>query len=138
MRNLVVIPARGGSKRLPNKNIKVLGGIPLLVHSINYAKDNRHLNLDIVVSTDHAEIKKIALANGVQVIDRPKEISEDWSTTVSVMKHTIETLDTSYNHVVLLQPTNPLRPKQMLQTAFKKYTDENYDSLITVSKNEHK
>ena len=61
MKNIVIIPARGGSKRLPNKNITLLGGIPLLVHAIAYAKKNQNIVDEIYVSTDDPLIKKIAL-----------------------------------------------------------------------------
>ena len=138
MKNIVIIPARGGSKRLPNKNIKELVGIPLLVHSINYAKENSNLNIDIVVSTDDADIKRIAIENDAMVVDRPEEISGDFTTTVAVMKHVIDTLETKYDHVILLQPTNPLRPKYLLEKAFNSFINGNFDSLMTVSKNEHK
>ena len=69
-RNIVVMPARAGSKRFLNKNIQLLGGIPLIVHSIQYAKKNCK-NARIVVSTDSEQIKEIALENGVEVINRP-------------------------------------------------------------------
>ncbi|AUC24076.1 acylneuraminate cytidylyltransferase [Polaribacter sejongensis] len=138
MKNIVIIPARGGSKRLVNKNILELEGIPLLVHSINYAKENSNLGIDIVVSTDDVEIKKIALENDVMVVDRPKEISGDYTTTVAVMKHVIDTLEIKYDHVILLQPTNPLRPKELLQNAFNSLINGNFDSLMTVSENKHK
>ncbi|APG64700.1 acylneuraminate cytidylyltransferase [Tenacibaculum todarodis] len=138
MKNAVIIPARGGSKRLPNKNIMLLEGVSLVAHSINFAKENSGLNLDIIVSTDHPEIKKIALEHNVTVVDRPKEISGDLTPSVAVMKHSIEVLGKKYDNVILLQPTNPLRPKNLLQDAFKIFTAGNFGSLMTVSKNKHK
>ncbi|GGF68823.1 acylneuraminate cytidylyltransferase family protein [Wenyingzhuangia marina] len=137
MKGIVVIPARGGSKRLPNKNIKLLGGIPLLVHSINYAKTMFETN-SIVVSTDYAEIKKIALENNIRVIDRPKEISGDLATSVEVLQHVAKTVEEDYDTFILLQPTNPLRPKELLKEAIELYQKGEYDSLMTVSENEHK
>ena len=138
MKNIIIIPARGGSKRLPHKNKMLLANIPLLVHSINYAKENINLNIDIVVSTDDPEIKKIALEHNVIVVDRPKELSGDLANSISVMKHTVEAVDIEYDHVILLQPTNPLRPKKLLQKAFKIFIAGNYDSLMTISENEYK
>ena len=138
MKNAVIIPARGGSKRLPNKNVMLLAGVSLVAHSINFAKDNSSLNLDIIVSTDHPGIKKIALEHNVIVVDRPKEISGDLTSSVAVMKHSIEVLGNKYDNVILLQPTNPLRPKDLLQEAFKIFKKGNFGSLITVSKNKHK
>ncbi|WP_457611620.1 acylneuraminate cytidylyltransferase family protein [Lutibacter sp.] len=136
LKNIVIIPARGGSKRFPNKNITLLGGIPLLEHSINYAKTNK-IN-KIVVTTDDLKIKEIALKNGVDVIDRPKELSGDLATTVSAMKHVIENVEETFDNVILLQPTNPLRPKRLLKEAYQKFIDGNYDSLMTVTRNEQK
>jgi len=133
---IVIIPARGGSKRFPNKNITLLGGIPLLVHSINYAKTNK-IN-KIVVTTDDLKIKEIALKNGVDVIDRPKELSGDTATTVSAIKHVLENVEETFDNVILLQPTNPLRPKNLLKDALKKYEEGNCDSLMTVTRNEQK
>ncbi len=135
-KTIAIIPARGGSKRLPNKNVTLLGGVPLLVHSINYAKANK-IN-KIIVTTDDTDIKKIAIKNGVEVVDRPKEISGDNATTVSALKHVLENVKEVFENVILLQPTNPLRPKNLLKDALKKYEDGNYDSLMTVSRNHQK
>jgi len=135
-KNIVIIPARGGSKRLPNKNLQQLGGTPLIAHSINYAKTNK-VN-KIVVTTDDIKIKKIALKNGVEVIDRPKELSGDSATTVSALKHVLQNLDETFDNVVLLQPTNPLRPANLLKEAFHIFNEGNYDSLMTVSRNYQK
>lgn len=138
LKNIAIIPARGGSKRLPNKNIMRLGNIPLLLHSINYAKQNLDIIDEIIVSTDDPEIKKKALENDITVVDRPKGISGDNATTVSVLKHVLNTLETTFDNVILLQATNPLRPEKLLQRAFQKYLDNGSDSLMTVSRNEDK
>ena len=135
---VAVIPVRGGSKRLPRKNILPLNGIPLLVHSILYAQENKDIIDEIIVSTDDAEIKKIALQYGVAVIDRPSSLSGDHTSTVAVLKHVLENYDTSVENVILLQATNPLRPKKMLAEAFEQYISGNYDSLMTVSRNYEK
>ena len=135
-KTIAIIPARGGSKRLPNKNVILLGGIPLFVHSINYAKANK-IN-KIIVTTDDADIKKTAIKNGVEVVDRPKEISGDNATTVSALKHVLENVKEVFENVILFQPTNPLRPKNLLKDALKKYEVGNYDSLMTVSRNHQK
>lgn len=131
-KTVAIIPARAGSKRLPGKNYKALFGSPLIEHSINYAKENEHLIDDIIVTTDDNKIKEIALKNNVKVVNRPKSLSGDNATTVSALKHVIENIDTEYDNIVLLQPTNPLRPKELLSKAFEVF-DEKYDSLFTVS-----
>ncbi|MFC2109194.1 cytidylyltransferase domain-containing protein [Bacteroidota bacterium] len=138
MKNLVIIPARGGSKRLVGKNIKKLGEYELLGHSIRYAQENKAIVDKIIVSTDDDEIKKTALFYGAEVIDRPVEISGDNTTTIEVMQHVVNTLSETFLNIILLQPTNPLRPKNLLIDAFETYEKGNYDSLMTVTKNEHK
>ena len=138
MKNIAIIPARGGSKRLPNKNILSLGGIPLLVHSIKYAQANSAIVDAIYVSTDDAAIKAIALQYGAQVIDRPSSISGDLEPTISSLQHALSVLDTDIENVILLQPSNPLRPENLLKNCFEKFQNTNCDSLFTVSPNLHK
>ena len=135
-RTIVIIPARGGSKRLPNKNTMLLGGIPLLAHSINFTKEN-HI-AKIVVSTDDSSIKEIALQYGAEVLDRPTALAKDTSPTIDTLKHVMENIAGKYDYVVVLQPTNPLRPKNLLQEALKKMKEGNFDSLMTVTRNEQK
>ena len=137
MKTIVIIPARGNSKRLPNKNIKFLAGIPLLVHSINYAKQYGFIDA-IYVTTDSKDIKKIALQHGALVIDRPKELSGDLEPTVTALKHVLESIDDAVENVVLLQPTNPLRPKHLLTEAFQLFKEKGCDSLFTVTRNHQK
>jgi N-acylneuraminate cytidylyltransferase len=138
MRNVVVIPARGGSKRLKDKNIKVLDGVPLLVHSIIYAQKNSNCIDAVYVSTNDSVIRDIAIQYGAQVIDRPESLSDDFATTVSVLKHVLETVEEAIENVVVLQPTNPLRPENLLQEAMNLYKQGGYDSLFTVSRNHQK
>ena len=135
MRNIAIIPARGGSKRFPEKNIRLLGELPLLVHSIRYALENSELIDEVYVSTDNLIIKNIALDNGAKVIDRPTFLSGDFEPTVSALKHVLESIHQEVENVILLQPTNPLRPHDLLKQAFKEYQNENRNSLFTVSRN---
>ena len=123
---------------MPGKNVRLLDGIPLIVHSINYAKENSSLIDEIIITTDDPEIKNIAEAHGVNVIDRPSSLSNDIATTISALKHVLENIEYSFENVILLQPTNPLRPKKLLQNAYKVYSEGNFDSLITVSPNNQK
>jgi len=139
MKNIAIIPARGGSKRLPDKNILLLDGIPLLAHSILYAQKNADTIDAVFVSTDDEKIKQIAIDYGAKVIDRPAELSGDLEPTVSALKHCIETVnDDEIENVILLQPTNPLRPENLLQEAFEVYKKNNCDSLFTVTRNHQK
>ncbi|MBO9585976.1 MAG: acylneuraminate cytidylyltransferase family protein [Flavobacterium sp.] len=138
MKTIAIIPARGGSKRLPEKNTKFLGEIPLLAHSILYAKKNNEIIDEIYVSTNDDKIKKIALEYGVKVIDRPESLSGDLEPTVTALKHVLESIGEEVKNVILLQPTNPLRPENLLEDAFDLYLKGNYDSLFTVSQNHQK
>ncbi|WP_395074186.1 cytidylyltransferase domain-containing protein [Flavobacterium sp.] len=133
MKTIAIIPARAGSKRLPNKNIMHLGNIPLLAHSIIFAKQHNFIS-EVYVSTDSKEIKKIAIQYGAKVIDRPENISGDFEPTVSALKHVLEDME-QVDNVILLQPTNPFRPENLLNEAFEIFNQENYDSLFTVSRN---
>lgn len=133
-----MIPARGGSKRLPNKNRLLLGDYPLLVHSILYAQANRDIIDAIYVSTDDPTIKAIALTYGAQVIDRPASISGDNEPTLTSLQHSLQSIDQEVNNVVLLQPTNPLRPPNLLKDCFEKFQNEKVDSLFTVTQNHQK
>jgi len=138
MKNIAIIPARGGSKRLPQKNIKLLDGFPLLSFSILFAQANSEIIDEIYVSTDDEDIKNIALKYGAKVIDRPKDLSGDLEPTVSALKHVLQIIDSEVDNVVLLQATNPIRPKNLLKEAFEIYQKENSNSLFTVSRNHKK
>ncbi len=138
MKTIAIIPARGGSKRLFNKNVLSLGGTPLIVHSILYAQKNIEIIDEIYVSTDDASIKKIALHYGAKVIDRPECLSGDFEPSVSALKHVLESIEVEVENVILLQPTNPLRPQNLLKEAFEIFQNRNCDSLFTVSRIHHK
>lgn len=138
MKTIVIIPARGGSKRLPQKNIKLLGQIPLLAHSILYAQANDDIVDEIYVSTDDEQIKQVALQFGAKVIDRPLSLSGDLEPTVSALKNVLEQIDDKIENVILLQATNPLRPTNLLREAFEIYKEKKNDSLFTVSQNHQK
>ena len=138
MKVLGIIPARAGSKRLPGKNIMELDGVPLIVHTIKYAKANKDILDHIIISTDDPRVKETALKEGVEVIDRPAHLSRDTSGTVSALKHVLEALEEEVENVVLLQPTNPLRPENLLAVAFQKFESGNYDSLMTVTRSHQK
>ncbi|MFV8334129.1 cytidylyltransferase domain-containing protein [Flavobacterium sp. GSP14] len=138
MKTIAIIPARGGSKRLPNKNRLLLGDYPLLVHSILYAQANSDIIDAVYVSTDDSTIKAIALAFGVQVIDRPALLSGDFEPTVSVLRHVLQSIHEEVENVIVLQPTNPLRPPNLLKECLEKFQNEKVDSLFTVTQNHQK
>jgi N-acylneuraminate cytidylyltransferase len=137
-KTIAIIPARGGSKRLPRKNLLSLDGLPLIVHSINYAKENLELLDDIFVSTEDEEIKSVAREHGVEVIDRPIHLASDTTPTVDVLKDALLQIGSAVDNVVILQVTNPLRPANLLRDAFSVYSDNSADSLMAITRNHQK
>jgi N-acylneuraminate cytidylyltransferase/CMP-N,N'-diacetyllegionaminic acid synthase len=111
-RILVVIPARGGSKGLPGKNIRQLIDKPLIAWSINHAQDSKYVD-EIFVSTDSREIATVAEQYNVKVpFLRPQELSGDTASSMDVILHTIDTLEKqnkSFDIVIMVEPTSPLR-----------------------------
>jgi len=136
MNIIVIIPARGGSKGLPRKNILPFNNIPLIVHSINYAKECNLVD-NIYVSTDDNEIASISSEYGATIIERPLELSGDSATTESAIDHALSTLETKPEIIILLQPTSPFRPKSSLQVALDKFIQNNFDSLLSISPTHH-
>ena len=132
-RYIVFIPARGGSKGIPLKNIKKFINKPLIEYSIDYAKQSKKVN-DIILSTDNKDIKKIALKNNITVIDRPNNISGDKASTESAIQHLVNSQNFDNNTVIiLLQPTSPLRPKNTLDLMLNKFKKNRYDCMLTLS-----
>jgi len=129
----VIIPARGGSKGIPGKNIKNFEGKPLITHTIDYALTSKHLINNIIVSTDDDQIAAISKASGVGIIERPKHLATDTASTESVIEHAIPLIKPNPDILILLQPTSPLRPKGSLETAINKFIDGNYDSFLSLS-----
>ena len=132
---VAIIPARGGSKRLPRKNILPFGGRPLLAWSIAAAQAAPSLGT-AWVSTDDDEIASIAEACGARVIRRPAEISGDETPTVDVVVHALQAIRAegiAPTAVMTMQPTNPLRPIAMIENAIARFALVPCDSLISVS-----
>ena len=133
---LVVIPARAGSKRIKGKNTKPFNGSPLIEHSIKYAQN--YIGGDIIISTNDKQIVSIAKKHNVPILWRNEILAQDQSPTTDVVKDVVERVEKSYDFVVLLQPTNPLRPKKMYKEAIKLLEEKKSDSLLTVSLSERK
>lgn len=136
MRCLVLIPARGGSKGVPKKNIKPLNGKPLIHYTIEAAR-NIFSDEDICVSTDSEEIKVISEKTGLKVpFLRPDYLSTDTADSQSVLLHALDFYETEgkeYDVVVLLQPTSPFRTSQHIQEAVDLYTAD-LDMVVSVKK----
>ena len=122
------IPARGGSKTVPGKNIKDFAGKPLIVHSIEYAL-NSNLVQEVVVSTDDSKISKISRDAGAIIIKRPDELSTETSTTESAVEHYLNSRSKKPEIIVLLQPTSPLRPENSLDEAITYFINKKFDFL---------
>lgn len=140
MKYITIIPARGGSKRFPNKNIYPLSGHPLIAHSIEYSLSNEQISATYV-STDSPDIKIVSENYGATVLVRPDELAGDYITTAAVLKHVAETLISQcedFDFMVLLQVTSPLRPMNMLKNAITHLETGDYDSLMTVSRDSRK
>lgn len=135
MRILGLIPARGGSKGVPKKNIKLLGKIPLIEYTINSAKDSKLLT-EIVVSTDDEEIAIAAEISGYKTpFIRPTEFAQDGSTSLEVVQHAIaffESQNVFFDAVCLLQPTSPFRGKGLIDLAIEKFIAAKADCLLSV------
>ncbi len=134
-RYLAIIPARGGSKGVPRKNVRELGGKPLIAWSIIHALECRQIDR-VIVSTEDSEIAEVAIVHGAEApFMRPADLAADETPTESVLIHVIEELErTGYRSdaVVLLQPTSPLRNRGVLDRAIEKFEREKADSLLSV------
>jgi CMP-N-acetylneuraminic acid synthetase len=135
MATLAVIPARGGSKGLPGKNIRDLAGKPLIAYTIEAA-----LNADfidrVVVSTDDTKIAEVAVKYCAEVpFLRPAELASDTAGSVDVVIHTLDfyrSKGTIFENIILLQPTSPLRDTNDIKGAFELYRGNKCDSVISV------
>lgn len=134
MNILYLIPARGGSKGVPHKNIKLLAGKPLIYYTIDAA---RELTTDdnICVSTDDSEIIKVVENYGLNVpFKRPAELSTDTASSNDVILHAIkyyESIGRQYDVIILLQPTSPLRKSHHIREAISLYNN-NLDMIVSI------
>ncbi len=134
---LGIIPARGGSKGLPRKNVLELSGKPLIAWSIERALSSRYLD-KVIVSTDDNEIAEIAEKYGAEVpFLRPKELAEDTTPTIDVVEHVIhyyENKDNKFDYIALLEPTSPLRKESDIDNAIQQLVnhENDADGLVSV------
>ena len=135
MRILGLIPARGGSKGVPNKNIKLLAGKPLLQYTSDIALKSNLLS-KVILSSDSDSIIKTALGLGIEVpFKRPENLAEDKSPTLPVILHALDYLEKQgrfFDAVCLLQVTSPFREVAFLNEAIETFTKSKSDSLISV------
>lgn len=130
---LALIPARGGSKRLPRKNVLPLAGQPLIAWSIRAALAARYVDA-VVVSTDDEEIAAVALAHGALVHRRPAALAADDTPSLPVFVDALLAHQPAADIVLALQPTSPFRTAAQLDEAVEALVDQAADALIGVSK----
>ncbi len=133
MKVLGVIPARGGSKGIPNKNLIPLAGKPLLVHTCEQALSAKSLTR-VIVSTDSKEIASCAQRHGVEVpFLRPAKLAADGTPMLAVLRHAVKAVSSARpDVVVLLQPTSPLRKASHIDSAVRLLIDSKADSVVSV------
>jgi len=138
-RFLALIPARGGSKELPKKNIINAAGKPLIAWSIEAALHSRFVTR-VFVSSDDIEILELSKAHGAETIQRPHELALDSTPSEPVILHTINWIEAKgeqYNYLILLQPTSPARSADDIDQAVRKLIDNDASSLISVYEPNH-
>ncbi len=136
MKYKIIIPARGGSKRFPGKNIALLGGIPLIAHTILFCQEINLLNAELWVNTDDVEIEKIAKSYNCNIFKRSNNLGTDFTSTAEVLKEQVESIlktEGEFDAVILLQVTNPLRLKSTLLDAIEQFESSGRTSLATFS-----
>ena len=132
-RVIAVIPARGGSKTVPGKNIRPLGGKPLIAWSIEVARQVAEIDR-VIVSTDDLQIATITREHGAEVYDRPPHLATDTALVIDALKDLIQTLKNEQEvpgWIVLLEPTCPLRTADDVQACLQLLSQGKYDSAAT-------
>ncbi len=142
MRTLIVIPARGGSKRIPRKNVRLMCGRPLIYFALQNAKSlKEYMEVDIAVSTDDEELGGIVSKLGVDVIVRPKELATDRVTLDPVINHALLEMENmnhvKYDTVITMQATSPTLKPETLHRAIEFFHHAAYDTIISAMNNPH-
>jgi len=137
---LALIPARGGSKGVPDKNIKLLGGKPLIAYTIESAKQSEYID-KLVLSSEDEKIIVVAKQLNVEVpFVRPSHLAKDNSGSIEVVQHAVnyfENKNKFFDAILLLQPTSPFREKGFIDKAIQKFITSNSDALISVLPTPH-
>ena len=136
-RTLAIIPARGGSKGIPRKNIKPFLGKPLIEYTIKLALSCSEID-KVLVTTEDDEIAQISKEAGAEVpFKRPDELAQDNSPTLPVLRHAIQFLENQgeyYENVILLEPTAPLRTKKLILDTIKALEDPESETVVSARK----
>ena len=144
MKTLIVIPARGGSKRIPRKNVRIMCGKPLISYSIENAKalrETMNLDVDVAVSTDDEELGGIVLKRGVEVIKRPAELATDTVTLDPVIYHAVEYMEekkgVKYDTVITMQATSPTLRMVTIKNAIEYFASHDFDTVLSATNKPH-
>lgn len=142
MKTLIVIPARGGSKRIPRKNVRIMCGKPLICYSIENAKAlKQYMDVDVAVSTDDEELGGIVEKRGVYVIKRPAELATDKVTLDPVIFHAVnymeEKMDKRYDTVITMQATSPTLKFSTVKAAIEFFENSEWDTVISAMNKPH-
>lgn len=132
---IAVIPARGGSKGIPKKNLQLIADKPLIVHSILDAQEAKYID-NIYVSTDDKEIAEVSSKYGAEIIFRPAELANDTASSESALIHAVTEIEKTEilpEIIVFLQCTSPIRTGEDIDRAIAQFREENADSLLSVS-----
>lgn len=132
---LAIIPARGGSKRLPRKNILNLGEKPLIAWSIEAGLKSRYID-KVIVTSDDDEILTISEKYGANILKRPIELASDTATSFDAIEHVLKNC-TYFDYIVLLQPTSPLRDYNHIDEAIDLLNQKKADAIVSVCETEH-
>lgn len=132
-RIVALIPARGGSKRLPRKNVLPLRGFPLIQWSIAVAHRSKLID-EVIVSTDDQEIAALAAEANAQVMDRPANLALDQTPSLPVFQDALQRMQPATDLLVVLQPTTPFRRAEDIDASIRRVIDQGADALISVSK----
>ena len=140
-RILAIIPARGGSKRLPRKNLLQLGGKPLIAWTIEAALSCPYID-EVMVTTDDYEIAEVSKKHGAKVpFLRPDELAGDNATSFDAVKHTIDfyqaELGKNFDYIIMLQPTSPLRTSLNISEAIEQRAEKQASAIISVCEVDH-
>lgn len=133
-RTIAIIPARGGSKGIPRKNVRLVGGVPLIAHSVRQAVESSRVD-EVYVSTDDPEIRQVAEEYGARAISRPIDIAGDTASSESALIHALAEVEKAgpVGLVVFLQCTSPIRDRGDIDAAIGTLEAEGADSLLSVA-----
>ncbi|MCA9478557.1 MAG: acylneuraminate cytidylyltransferase family protein [Nanoarchaeota archaeon] len=131
-KNVVIIPARAGSKGVKKKNFRSFGGKPLIQWSIDVAKMTKEVD-EIIVTTDDDDIMGLCDSIGCRYIKRPENLASDTASTLDVLRHAVEQLEFTPSYVILIQPTTPFRTPEQLSKAISSFQKSGFDSLMSIS-----